>query len=85
MAGSQSGASGGRVGNTAIGGIISGVGGVGEVGKRKMTEPPFPFSTCHIIFGGVDLVQAHAVANEIEHILGLLSPSRCCTHNAQRA
>ena len=69
----QGGARSGRVGH-AVGGR-EGINqtGIRKVGKGEWRDADASLKGCQIGLGEVDLVDAHTVADEIEHIFGLAS------------
>ena len=62
----------GRVGDAVACALGVYEGGVGERGEAKLVDAYASLHCCEIGLGTVYLVYAHAVANEIENILGLV-------------
>ena len=80
LAGRQGRTCSGRVGHS-VGSRVSGSDGrIGELGKAERGNSNLAFQFREIHFCTLHLVDSHSVADEVEHILGLLCPDITCQH-----
>ena len=61
----------GRVGHAVCGALCVDESHIGEAGEAEFLDADAAFQGTEVSLGSIDLVDAHAVANEVEHILGL--------------
>ena len=60
-----------RVGHAVRGTLCVDEADVGEAGEAEFLDADAAFQGAEVGLGGIDLVDAHAVADEVEHVLGL--------------